>query len=809
MGIFGLTSYVSEHASELLKPHKLHDCSVLIDGYAAASIIYSHYTKCTHAFGGDYDKFANSVIEFVDILKKCNIYACFVFDGGYEKRKLKTVIDRLKLNIAICSQFKNKYRESKCFPLLLRDVFKDILRSINVPVIQCDFEADQELVVLARTLNCPVISNDSDFYVSNVAYIPFFSIEFKAYRLSKKIKDKYYIPCSMYHVDDLLNKFEGLPDKSLLPLMSCALGNDYIPPHTFKNFLRISYSSKLPKRMEKILYWLRGVIFADMAIEELVSCAPKKLKGGYRKLIKQLLTEFNSPSSQLLEHIPDAFHINCELADVMNNLSINDDNEDTSQNISHTEFEMTPVVEKDLMVGVGEDSFLLENNDEIEIIDSCEYEIEDENDEHEIEADSSINTSNVLDSSTISTNPTPTINLPEWVVRKFRLGLLSPTVMNIHTFKRIIIQSQSEDYHSPPSHLIITPILQIIIAIVLGKKGSCEVKCHARLRSTVAGIYKLTPVFSFDCDLEVPSLEEVANLSDTDKQTILLKCLNIDENLSCFPNEWKIFMIAVFYWLKNSSNLNQTHIRSVILSLIYLSIIDKKIGSVRTQQELNRLNNVEKKKKTEAANEPLNDSEQRTETENTPCFDYLNNSQLIDISEIVNLVSGKDCITAANALLHYHHLDSSLMQNRKNFNTKLVHCYAQLQHCLQAVGLLNAVLDFPFAPCMVHNAFSGTFLYNFYTDMSKRKLADGYITRTLLSKATDIIVLYKYLMKTVTCSTSSIKDTGCSNSEKKKKKSRGKNIMKPSSTENEVEKEESFIDAENIYSMLSLNDCNG
>lgn len=523
-----------------------------------------------------------------------------------------------------------------------------------------------------------------------------------------------------------------------------------------------------------------------------------------------MLSEFNSQSSQLLEHIPDAFHINCELADAMNNLSINGDEGDTSQDASRNEFEISRVAENELEVGVGGDSFQLESNEDIEIIDSCEYEIED-NDEDEIEEDCSINTSNVLDSSSISNNPIPTINLPDWVVLKFRLGLISPNVMNIHNFKRIIIQSQSEDYHSPPSHLIITPILQIIIAIILGKKQSSEVKCHARLRSTVAGIYKLIPIFNIDPEVQVPSLEDVANMSDIERQTILLKSLNIEDvNLKYFPKEWRIFIISVFYWLKNCNgvNVNQTYVRSVILCLIYLSVIDKKIGYVRTQQDLNRLSNIEKKNKSDSANESSNNVEKPSEPENTPCFDYLNNSQLTSVSEIINLVSQKDCITAACALLHYHHLDSSLLQNRKMFNTKIVHGYAQFQHCLQTVGLLNSLLDFPYTPGMVQDSFSGTFLYNFYTDMFKRKLADGYITRTLLSKATDIIVLYKYLMKFITSVSSNIEDTGCSNSEKKKRRSKGKNITKTLKENNEVEeKEESFIDAENIYSLLSTNDC--
>lgn len=269
MGVFGLTSYIAENASVYFVDHKLHDSVVIIDGNAAASLIYSKLTRSNHAFGGDYDRYAHSTTEFVHLFTKCNVHPVFIFDGGYETRKLKTVIERMKLNIIICGQYKNKYRESRSFPLLLRDAFKMILRELGVLVIQCDFEADHEIITVAKLMNCPVISNDSDFYISDTQYIPFNTIELRAVRFKKKTsKCRYYIPCKKFCTDEFLNRLGGLQDRSLLPLLSCALGNDYIPQKTFKNFLDLSHIVKFDGRIRKIMKWLRTVTSVDKAVEQ-------------------------------------------------------------------------------------------------------------------------------------------------------------------------------------------------------------------------------------------------------------------------------------------------------------------------------------------------------------------------------------------------------------------------------------------------------------------------------------------------------------------------------------------------------------
>ena len=110
----------------------------------------------------------------------------------------------------------------QCFPLMMRHVFTEKLLEINVPVFQTDFEADNEIAALAKKLNAPVLSNDSDFFIYDVQYIPLTSISFYSCEYSS---NKFYIPCQIFNVNSLLKRFGNL-QKTMLPLLATVLGND-------------------------------------------------------------------------------------------------------------------------------------------------------------------------------------------------------------------------------------------------------------------------------------------------------------------------------------------------------------------------------------------------------------------------------------------------------------------------------------------------------------------------------------------------------------------------------------------------------
>jgi hypothetical protein len=246
MGIRGLTSYISRHSDQYLEPYELKDCSIVIDGNSLASQLYSWVSNCNCAFGGDYDKYASCVKNFFCLLNRCNVTSLVIFDGGYETRKLPTVYARLrnKLSIArtVTPVTQSKF---KCFPVLMNEVFRDMLTIMEIPFVQCDFEADAEIVAIARRLGYPVLSYDSDFYVYDILYIPFSTVVLEPEQPdSVQGKDvRKHINCKIYSVDKFLDTLGGL-DKSLLPVMAALLGNDYIEHKVFENFLS---QIKLPK----------------------------------------------------------------------------------------------------------------------------------------------------------------------------------------------------------------------------------------------------------------------------------------------------------------------------------------------------------------------------------------------------------------------------------------------------------------------------------------------------------------------------------------------------------------------------------
>lgn len=101
MGVRGLTTFIAQHASRYLDPHELHDCNLVIDGDNLCSQLYKQSDRGLSAFGGNYDEYFRTVVEFFGMLKKCNVTPYVLLDGGYEMRKMKTTRERLRARIGV------------------------------------------------------------------------------------------------------------------------------------------------------------------------------------------------------------------------------------------------------------------------------------------------------------------------------------------------------------------------------------------------------------------------------------------------------------------------------------------------------------------------------------------------------------------------------------------------------------------------------------------------------------------------------------------------------------------------------------
>lgn len=86
-------------------------------------------------------------------------------------------------------------------PLLVRTVFIDLLKEFKIEVIQSYYEADGDIAALARGLKCPVISNDSDFFVMEVLVIPLSMMELNTV---VKTETGSAIQCKLFEMESFL-----------------------------------------------------------------------------------------------------------------------------------------------------------------------------------------------------------------------------------------------------------------------------------------------------------------------------------------------------------------------------------------------------------------------------------------------------------------------------------------------------------------------------------------------------------------------------------------------------------------------------
>lgn len=67
-----------------------------------------------------------------------------LLDGGYERRKMKTTLERLRSRIGII-KYAIPLENYMVLPLMMREVFVDALKYCNVQHYRCLFEADNEI----------------------------------------------------------------------------------------------------------------------------------------------------------------------------------------------------------------------------------------------------------------------------------------------------------------------------------------------------------------------------------------------------------------------------------------------------------------------------------------------------------------------------------------------------------------------------------------------------------------------------------------------------------------------------------------
>ncbi|KAL0963354.1 hypothetical protein UPYG_G00305260 [Umbra pygmaea] len=257
MGVQGLNGFVEDNG-KCLKVFNFRNSKLIIDGSNLYHTLYLD-SRLDQSCGGDYDAYEDLICSFFKALRECGIEPYVVIDGGsdYTNNKFDTLRNRAQSKIEKAHGLSVGAQDSKVIPTLAKLVFKQVLFSLNVPFAQCICEADQEIASLARTWNCPVLSNDSDFFIFDIqgGYLPMNHFQWQSGSSQK------HIPCKIYTATSFCSIFNI--NRQLLPIFAALAGNDYVSLYDMGFIIRWKGQSKMgPYRkkrfafFDKLLNWL-------------------------------------------------------------------------------------------------------------------------------------------------------------------------------------------------------------------------------------------------------------------------------------------------------------------------------------------------------------------------------------------------------------------------------------------------------------------------------------------------------------------------------------------------------------------------
>ncbi|XP_061050665.1 protein asteroid homolog 1 isoform X3 [Eubalaena glacialis] len=307
MGIRGLMSFVEDHSNEFFTDLKLRDTKIIIDGYALFHrLCFSSNLELR--YGGDYDSFTDVVEKFFESLSACKICPYVVLDGGCDisDKKLNTLKDRAREKIQMAHSLSVGGGGYVC-PLLIREVFIQVLIKLRVRFVQCFSEADRDIMTLANHWNCPVLSSDSDFCIFDLksGFCPLNSFQWRNMNTIKGTRDC-YIPAKCFSLDALCCHF-GNMNKVLLPLFAVLCGNDHVNLPVVETFLNKvclplgapSSKGRRHHRVLGLLNWLSRFADPTEALDNVLKHLPGKSRGTVKKLLCGSMGEYLQSQGRL------------------------------------------------------------------------------------------------------------------------------------------------------------------------------------------------------------------------------------------------------------------------------------------------------------------------------------------------------------------------------------------------------------------------------------------------------------------------------------------------------------------------------
>ncbi|CAL8234033.1 unnamed protein product [Arctogadus glacialis] len=305
MGVKFLLSLLEDYRQTYQDIH-FRDSKLLVDGTNLALCLY-YRSNLDQNHGGEYLAYQVQVQALFMALGDCGIKPYVVMDGGTGASDIRLNIreDRQRGLLRSAQGAALKGRRAGIVPPFTTTVFEQTLNDMKVPLVRCFGEADGQLAALAREWCCPVLSEDTDFYIYD---LPEGVLPLKHFRWDswKTRQNSSYIPCKRYTTASFCTFFNI--DRRLLPVFaSLAKNNDvnlreinwvqFIPAGRPKSWMWVA-------RLEGLLSWLGAR--KDQTTEDILTAAMKLLPDMSQQAqtevqteVQTAMLEYELPSSSL------------------------------------------------------------------------------------------------------------------------------------------------------------------------------------------------------------------------------------------------------------------------------------------------------------------------------------------------------------------------------------------------------------------------------------------------------------------------------------------------------------------------------
>jgi len=723
MGISGLTTFVDANP-HLLTDHQLRDTAVIVDGNNLYHFLY-YYFRVPVRYGGDYDTFDACVQYFFRTLAACHVTPYVVFDGGYDadNRKLPTVLRRARDRCAMAGSLAAGGR-GKVLPILAQETFRCALDRLGVAHVTCDSEADEEIAALANHFRCPVMSNDSDFYVYDLAggFIVFDYINLQLRHLANESGDAaHYLAVQIYHVDTLLAKFAAM-ERRMVALFATLQGNDVIER---RHFLPFFSAVKLPpagrtmtggkfaapkEPMLRLLLWLEQMGSFDAAVRVVMTHTPVTQRSNVESLLKASVRSYTHPTAT-----PPTHH----------------------------------AAEQCLTLTSGRDA-------PPEVRHPTEY--------------------------ACSVKSFGDRELPAWFVERIRHGDVPVMALNAIVLRRLILLAQVEVMNRPSTYICALPVRAAIYRILLSvdfpvdAQEMAPVNEYDRMHKNL----RCQQVASSCGACQLPTLEEIPKMDALAREAILLKVFGAAPGtFDGLPIDAQLIVAVTSYWVRQATpSVSIEHLVALLLCHLKQSAIDPicksndtpitqdcsicaeeliASGDVADTEPIAKNDNITTNKKTSdvtdtAAVAKKNNVITNNDTSSGDVIDDTDNSIAGDVTvtnntchvtpragdvtatETLRESVARRCTpgevqSAAGRLARF--TDQPTHNRAHPFDGLTVHALSQWQACRLAAHTLNQLLLSPLDSPSPAHSFSGTFLYNVVRQLRKKSQPDVYVVDLL------------------------------------------------------------------------------